>query len=508
MPEQDHYKVLGVKKTASLAEIKKAGRDLVTRHRADNKGSSRTKLQSVQLAIAALGTKKDRDEYDNRRKGTATTAPVTTSPSAARRSETAAAGGSGPGSKRGKHTIFGALWILLGLVLLTYLAYGLFLYLTGSNDALARAITTVFPYPAMIVKVPGYTLTFVLSTIFTILLFLSTLWLIAMLLFRARNAKRMVVAGVLLIASAVAMYILPPASNAIISYNEYLDRVETQKTINQKQKSQGQQIANSSESEVRARALDDLRISAIFKQEAEMNDLTVTSKEIDEAYKQYADRASGEESLRKQVKETFGWSADRFKKEIGIVLLQSKLRDKLATDDKLNADRKKKAEDLLAQIKGGKDFVEVAKESDDPTGQNGGDLGLVKKGEIDPAIEGPAFSLEVGKVSDIIKTKQGYVIIKVEEKQPDQVKLRQIVVTTLGIAEYFQNKFKDIDVDIFVKGLVLNPTLFSIEPKDRPAQIPTGAEPGSAGAPTGAPDASAAPSASGAPTAPASPATQ
>jgi peptidyl-prolyl cis-trans isomerase D len=88
-------------------------------------------------------------------------------------------------------------------------------------------------------------------------------------------------------------------------------------------------------------------------------------------------------------------------------------------DAKADAAAKQKAEDLLKQIKAGGNFAELAKKnSDDPGSKDqGGELGFLKRGATVPEFDQAAFSLPVGQTSDLIKTKFGYHILQVEEKQ-------------------------------------------------------------------------------------------
>jgi peptidyl-prolyl cis-trans isomerase SurA len=75
-----------------------------------------------------------------------------------------------------------------------------------------------------------------------------------------------------------------------------------------------------------------------------------------------------------------------------------------------------KAEDLLAQIRKGAAFEEVAKKnSDGPTAAQGGDLGVFKRGALAKELEDKTFAMKAGDVSDVIRTKQGFVILKVTD---------------------------------------------------------------------------------------------
>jgi peptidyl-prolyl cis-trans isomerase D len=82
--------------------------------------------------------------------------------------------------------------------------------------------------------------------------------------------------------------------------------------------------------------------------------------------------------------------------------------------DAENAEIRKKAEDVLSQIKHGANFEDLAKkDSDDSTKDKGGDLGWIIRGQTVPEFEKAAFTIPVGSVSDLVKTQYGYHIIKV-----------------------------------------------------------------------------------------------
>lgn len=77
-----------------------------------------------------------------------------------------------------------------------------------------------------------------------------------------------------------------------------------------------------------------------------------------------------------------------------------------------------KAKSLLEQIKGGARFDEVAKKSsDDASAAQGGDLGSFKRGDLSPELENKVFAMKPGEVSDVIRTKQGFILLAVVEHQ-------------------------------------------------------------------------------------------
>jgi peptidyl-prolyl cis-trans isomerase SurA len=77
-----------------------------------------------------------------------------------------------------------------------------------------------------------------------------------------------------------------------------------------------------------------------------------------------------------------------------------------------------KANDLLKQIRAGAKFEDLAKkESDGPSASQGGDLGAFKRGTLAKELEDKTFAMKAGEVTDVIRTKQGYVILKVTSHQ-------------------------------------------------------------------------------------------
>ena len=85
------------------------------------------------------------------------------------------------------------------------------------------------------------------------------------------------------------------------------------------------------------------------------------------------------------------------------------------------------------------DFATVAKEvSEDSSAQSGGSLGFFGPGAMVKPFEDAAFALEVGKVSDVVTTKFGYHIIKVDEVQEAQI--QELDAVKIDIAKQLQRE--------------------------------------------------------------------
>jgi peptidyl-prolyl cis-trans isomerase SurA len=80
------------------------------------------------------------------------------------------------------------------------------------------------------------------------------------------------------------------------------------------------------------------------------------------------------------------------------------------------ADLKKKAETALKRIRDGEDFGEIAKRySDGATAKQGGYLGQYKRGELSKELEDAVFKMKRNDLTEVMETKQGFLIIQVLE---------------------------------------------------------------------------------------------
>jgi peptidyl-prolyl cis-trans isomerase SurA len=98
-----------------------------------------------------------------------------------------------------------------------------------------------------------------------------------------------------------------------------------------------------------------------------------------------------------------------------------------------------KAQALLDQIRKGASFEDLAKKnSNGPSAAQGGDLSYFKRGVLAKELEDRVFALKAGEVTDVIRTKQGFVILKVTEHQAAGVPSLKEVEPRIQDAIYMQ----------------------------------------------------------------------
>ena len=129
------------------------------------------------------------------------------------------------------------------------------------------------------------------------------------------------------------------------------------------------------------------------------------------------------------VNEAYEREKARFPKRPPAVTFRQLVIAPQATQQALDR-AKVKAESLLAEIRRGSDFEQVARrESQDSlTRELGGDLGWNRRGELVPEFEQMMFALAPGQVSPLVLTPYGFHIIKVERSKPAEVKSRHILI--------------------------------------------------------------------------------
>lgn len=122
-------------------------------------------------------------------------------------------------------------------------------------------------------------------------------------------------------------------------------------------------------------------------------------------------------------------------------------------DAAAKAKAKAQADDLLAQIKKGADFAELARKfSQDPgSAPNGGDLGFFSKGQMVQPFEQAAFNLKPGQMSGVVETPFGFHIIRVSETKAGRDMAYEEVKAQ--IADFLKQQMRDKKSQEFVDQL-------------------------------------------------------
>jgi len=166
--------------------------------------------------------------------------------------------------------------------------------------------------------------------------------------------------------------------------------------------------------------------------------------------------------LRKQVTKDVSVSEDKIeeyynnnKKQFQVDQQVKASQILIKTNNKEESKAKEEIQSIKEQINSGKSFTEMAKQhSEGPYADKGGQLGFITKGQISEEFDKVAFNLNKGEISDPVKTKYGYHLIKVSDKKEAGVKSLEEVKDS--IRQQLANEKKNKQWDEFVSKLRKN----------------------------------------------------
>src|SRR5580698_4959354 len=100
---------------------------------------------------------------------------------------------------------------------------------------------------------------------------------------------------------------------------------------------------------------------------------------------------------------------------------------------------KAKAQDALEEIQKGAKFSDVAKKySDGPSAKDGGDLSYFKRGTLSKELDDKVFAMKAGEKTEVIRSKQGYMILQVSEHQMAGIRTLKEIEPKVQDALYMQ----------------------------------------------------------------------
>lgn len=191
-----------------------------------------------------------------------------------------------------------------------------------------------------------------------------------------------------------------------------------------------------------AEVLDVLIADRILILELQKKNLSISDEEVQAKLEKTIEQYGGIEQFEQMIA-SYGYTMDSIKKDLRTNLAATKLLgDQITVAEEdiksffeqnkayfdqpeqveashILVDSEEKAKEVKAKLAAGGDFAALAKEysKDESNKDNGGQLGFFGKGDMVKEFEDAAFALEIGKISELVKTEYGYHIIKVTNKK-------------------------------------------------------------------------------------------
>ncbi len=138
----------------------------------------------------------------------------------------------------------------------------------------------------------------------------------------------------------------------------------------------------------------------------------ITDAQVQNFYEENKERFKRPESYRSQ--------------HIFIAYVPAEKRAKMSREDlrknaeSLRKEAQKRMDKVVAELKAGGDFSEVAKKYSEDAGSSdkGGDMGFVYKGMLDKNYDSAVAKLKPGETSEVVESPYGFHVIKLNETKP------------------------------------------------------------------------------------------
>ena len=203
--------------------------------------------------------------------------------------------------------------------------------------------------------------------------------------------------------------------------------------------------------------------------------LNVSKKDVSDNVDRKMDEYGSQDAVAENLNKLYGWTIEDFKdKIVRPSLYKDELEKWLSQNDgkDKNEKSKKNAIDAMARLKKGEDFSKIAKGvSEGETSSVGGELGWFKEDQISSEIRKDVISLSKGNHSDMLESKLGYHIIKLEDAREDNgtkmYEISQLFFPKTSFASWLDKKIKSMRVSVLLTEYAWNEKSGVIEFKDK-----------------------------------------
>ena len=191
--------------------------------------------------------------------------------------------------------------------------------------------------------------------------------------------------------------------------------------------------------------VESLITQRLIEQEADRRGVQVSDADVDAEIAELAERYGGKEALEGLLSQS-GMTMDALRQNIRLNLLVERLLapqieitesdlqayyeehpDEFVEPEQVHArhilvEEREQAEELLAQLRNGAKFEDLAREHsvDEQSAEKGGDLGWFARGDMVAPFEEAAFGAEPGTLVGPVESPYGFHLIEVLEKRPER----------------------------------------------------------------------------------------
>lgn len=291
----------------------------------------------------------------------------------------------------------------------------------------------------------------IISSIIIVLVLLSSLLFSSLLLYRYQSTSSFAYR-----VSQLVPFPVTKIDNEYVAYENYLFELNYALFYYETYDQEGVDI-NSSEGEaiqdqLKKDALTKVKLDTVAKTIAAENGIKITDQQIDEQIEFIRNQGgigSSDDVLNDILESSYNWDINDLRRTIRLQLTRQSLPRLLDTET--NAD----AEAAVQELADGEKFGDVAKKysDDEVTKDQNGLIGDVTQTDsiLPPEFINAVYSLEEGEVSELIESRFGLHIIKVNEIKEDGVRnVSHILLTYFNIEEFLTNELEKKEVNDYI----------------------------------------------------------
>jgi len=203
---------------------------------------------------------------------------------------------------------------------------------------------------------------------------------------------------------------------------------------------------------VRKQVYDKIIELKVIEQLAQKRNITLTNEEINNQLKEILGVDNLSEEVGKITMELYGWDYDMYvEKVVRPILLARKLEEYFNTSQGTNQIREQVGSLYDQLVQNETKFEEIANEvNQDNTKVVSGDLGWFKLGDTVPEFEIVLLQLTEGEVSNVVETRYGFHIIKLNEKMIEEEQplyhVSHIFLKKPLFNEYLKEQIKEVNL--------------------------------------------------------------
>jgi len=241
---------------------------------------------------------------------------------------------------------------------------------------------------------------------------------------------------------------------AVITYSQY---TEERDALTKYFATQQGDAAKPSPDQFNQLVVDTLVNKAVVKTLATNYGVTLDQTKIEDFYKNIISSSPSEDTFKKQLQDTFGWSVADFKHRIvESVVLSQQVSDYVAASKSMQQPKRDLIEKARTRVSGGEDFAKVATDVHTQAQVTmKSDLGLIKITDLPATWSDQVKNLEKGKVSDVVDLPQGYALFMVTDHvgkgADEQLHLMAMTVPKVSLQSVVADYLKNVTVKTLIK---------------------------------------------------------